>query len=188
MNVLNESECRYGNGSNSKVCRPASQCELRVRAAQLDLLFAQTLLLIWNRSRELKAEQSSLISFLIPFTKNVDLHDCIVGVPYLSNAQIVNMFNTLPRLKIHISPFRSVSLLRPNADMKTNFRRDALKEQFGKDQTRSDAWPWNVLCSEHNILAKKRKLRCKIKLESLLACAVRFRCATQPEMKMFHDY
>ena len=29
---------------------------------------------------------------------------------------------------------------------------------------------------------KEKKLRCKIKLESLLACAVRFRCATQPEM------
>ena len=42
------------------------------------------------------------------------------------------------------------------------FRRDALKEQFGKNQTRSDAWPWKVLCSEHDILAKEKKLRCKI--------------------------
>ena len=42
------------------------------------------------------------------------------------------------------------------------FCRDALKEQFGKNQTRLDAWLWKVLCSKHDILAKKKKLRCKI--------------------------
>ena len=28
---------------------------------------------------------------------------------------------------------------------------------FGEDQTRSDAWPCDVLCSEHEILAKKKE-------------------------------
>ena len=36
------------------------------------------------------------------------------------------------------------------------FRRDALKEQFRKDQARSNAWLWNDLCSAHDILAKEK--------------------------------
>ena len=35
------------------------------------------------------------------------------------------------------------------------FRRDVLKGELRKDQARSNAWPWNVLRSEHDIIAKK---------------------------------
>ena len=55
-----------------------------------------------------------------------------------------------------ISTFSSTMLFIFLPENKLFFRRDALKEQFGKDQTRSDAWPWKVLCSEHDILAKVR--------------------------------
>ena len=37
-----------------------------------------------------------------------------------------------------------------------SFCRDALKEQFGKDQTRSDAWPWR----KRNRAAKKKCRAC----------------------------